>query len=104
MQYPNRLGVVFFFGGGHPPLGILFICFVFLRQCFSLCSPAGLKLKILLLPPPECWDYRCALSCPAPLYWYFYTDETIGLAIKQEQHVTFYRHHSWGRGMGLVRL
>jgi hypothetical protein len=24
----------------------------------SLCNPGCLKLKFLLLPPPECWNYR----------------------------------------------
>jgi hypothetical protein len=26
----------------------------------SLCSPAGLKFRIVLPQPPECWEYRHA--------------------------------------------
>jgi hypothetical protein len=28
-------------------------------------AQAGLKLRILLLLPPKCWNYKCAPPCPA---------------------------------------
>jgi hypothetical protein len=40
-----------------------FFFFFEIRSCYV--AQAFLKLTILLLLPPKCWDYRCVLQCPA---------------------------------------
>jgi hypothetical protein len=49
-------------------LSWLFRCF-FVETGSCCAAQAGLKLKIPLLQPPKCWDYRCAPPLPAfPVY------------------------------------
>jgi hypothetical protein len=43
----------------------LVFLFPLLPDRVSLCSQAGLKFVILLLPPPKCWDYRNVPPCLA---------------------------------------
>jgi hypothetical protein len=38
---------------------LLFFFFLFLETESHYVAQAGFELKILLLQPPKCWDYRC---------------------------------------------
>jgi hypothetical protein len=58
-SYSHRLSLFCF---------VLF-CFAFKTQSLHV-AQAGLKLEILLLQAPECWDYRCAP--PRPVSHIFY--------------------------------
>jgi hypothetical protein len=48
-------------------MSLLFVCFffLFLRQVSCHVPQAGLTLVILLLWPPECWNYREIQPAPA---------------------------------------
>jgi hypothetical protein len=47
----------------------LFFC---LRQYLANVVQAGLKLAILLLQPPDCWDYGHA--SPHLVHWWFFKE------------------------------
>jgi hypothetical protein len=49
-----------------PPLSYL-PALGFLETGSHYVTQAGLRLKILLPQPPQCWDYKCVPPCPASI-------------------------------------
>jgi hypothetical protein len=73
------------------------VSFIVVSETVLLCSPGwpfssyvartGLELTILLLQPPECWDYRHAPLGSFPLNW-------IMLSLDQFIH-SYWNKKSW---------